>query len=80
MYSLGKVLDRNLFRVNQNYSDLFRYLYPSQCESFRTIPKNALYLVWWKTVENQSDLIWGINPNQVLNPNQSELKLIQMEF
>ena len=39
------------------YSDSFRYLYPSQCESFRTNPKNVLYLVWWKTVKNRSDLI-----------------------
>ena len=39
---LVKVSDWNLFRVNQNYSDSFRYPYPSQCESFRT---------------NQSDLI-----------------------
>ena len=55
--TLAKVLDWNLFRVNQNHSDSFRYLYPSQCESFRTNPKNVLYLIWWKTVKNQSDLI-----------------------
>ena len=36
---LAKVSDRNLFRANQNNSDSFRYLYPSQCESFRTNPK-----------------------------------------
>ena len=40
-----------------SHLELFRYLYPSQCESFRTNPKNALYLVWCKTVKNQSDLI-----------------------
>ena len=54
--TLTKVSNRNSFRVNQNYSDSFRYLYPSQCESFRTNPKNVLYLVWWKSVINQSDL------------------------
>ena len=30
---------------------------PSQCESFRTNPRNVLNLVWWKTVKNQSELI-----------------------
>ena len=47
------VSDWNLFRVNQNYSDSFRYLYPSQCESFRTNPENVLYLVSWKKVQNK---------------------------
>ena len=76
---LAKVSDWNWFR--------FRYLYPSQCESFRTNPKNVLYLVWWKTVKNQSDLIRLIprhesEPirNQVFNPHQSELESIQTEF
>ena len=76
---LSKVSDWNSFRVNQNYSDLFRYLYSSQCESFRINPRNALYLVWWKTVKNQSDLIRLIlrhqsEPirNQVFNPDQSK--------
>ena len=62
--SLAKVSDWNSFRVNQNYSDSFRYLYPSQCESFRTNSKNFLYLVWWKKVKNRSDLI-RINPRQL---------------
>ena len=31
--SQPKVSDRNSFWANQNYSDSFRYLYPSQCES-----------------------------------------------
>ena len=57
IFTLAKVSDCNSFRVNQNYSDSFRYLYPSQCESFRTNPKKVLYLIWWKTVKNQSDLI-----------------------
>ena len=57
MVALVKVSDWNSFRVNQNYSDSSRYLYPSQCESFRINPKSILYLVWWKTVKNQSDLI-----------------------
>ena len=69
--SLVKVLDWNLFRVNRNYSDPFRYLYPSQCESFQTDPKNVLYLVWWKTVKNQSDLIRLIPRHQ---SDQSETK------
>ena len=55
--SLQKISDRNLFQANQNYSNSFRYLYPSQCESFRINPKNVLYLVWWKMVKNRSDLI-----------------------
>ena len=62
--SLAKVSDWNSFWVNQNYADSFRYLYPSQCESFRTNPKNVLYLVWWKTVKNQSDLIRLIPKHQ----------------
>ena len=62
--SLAKVSDRNLFRANQNYSDSLRYLYPSQCESFRTNPKNVLYLVWWKTVKNLSNLM-RFNPRQL---------------
>ena len=73
--SLAKVSDRNSFRANQNYSNSFRYLYQSQCESFWTNPKNVLYLVWWKTVKNRSDLIRFNTSN---NPNESEpiLKII----
>ena len=56
-YIQAKVSNWNSLKVNQNYSDSFRYLYPSQSESFSTNPKNVLYLVWWKTVKNQSDLI-----------------------
>ena len=55
--TLAKVSDSNSLRVNQDCSDSFRYLYPNQCESFRTNPKNVLYFVWWKTVKNQSDSI-----------------------
>ena len=33
-----KVSNRNSFRANQNYSESFRYLYPSQCESIWTNP------------------------------------------
>ena len=54
---LAKVSNRNSFRANQNYSDSFRYLYPSKCESFGMNPENVLLLVWWKTVKNRSDLI-----------------------
>ena len=90
--TLAKVSDWNSFRVNQNYFDSFRYLYPSQCESFQTNPKNVLYLVWWKTVKNQSDLIrlnsetsiW-MNPNQSetrfsiqINPNESKVGIIRI--
>ena len=42
VYALAKVLDRNSFRANQNYYDSFQYLYPTQCESFRTNPKDVL--------------------------------------
>ena len=35
--ALAKVSDWNSFRVNQNYFDSFRYLYPSQCESSRNL-------------------------------------------
>ena len=59
-----KVSHWNSFRVNQNYSVSFRYFYSSQCESFRTNPKNVLYLVWWKTVKNQSALIQLIPRHQ----------------
>ena len=88
--SLAKLSDRYSFRVNQNYSDSFRYLYPRQSESFRTNQKNVLYLVWQKTLENQSDLIRlipRINPNesepirsQFFNPNESELGFIETEL
>ena len=69
--SLEKVSDWNSFRANQNYSDSFWYLYPSQCESFRTNPRNVLYLVWWKTVKNQSGLIRLIprHQSQWIRPN-----------
>ena len=40
-----------------NQSELFRYLYPSQCESFRNNSNYVLYFVWWKTIKSQSDLI-----------------------
>ena len=65
LISLAKVSNRYSFRANQNYSDSFRYLYPR--ESFQTNPKNFLYLVWWKTVKNQSGLI-RFNPQQQLEP------------
>ena len=39
---------------------------------FRIIPKNVLYLVRWKTVKSQSDLILGINPNASEPSLQSE--------
>ena len=55
--ALAKVSGWKSFLVNQNYSDSFRCPYPSQCESFRTNPKNVQYIVCWKTVKNQSDLI-----------------------
>ena len=85
--TLVKVSDRNLFRANQNYSNSFRYLYPSKYESFWTNPKNFLYLVWWKKIKNRSDQI-RFNPrqqsgwiqNQIFHPNRSELGLIQTEF
>ena len=74
--ALAKVSNWNSFRVNQNYSDSVRYLYPSQCESFRTNPKNVLNLVWLKTVKNKSDLIQLIPRHQSewirMNPNESE--------
>ena len=80
--TLAKVSGWNYFRANQNYSYSFRYLYPSQFESFWTNPKNILYIVWWKTVKNQSDLIRFIPrnqcewirtiQNQVFNQNLSE--------
>ena len=72
---MAKVSDWNSFRVYKSYSDSFRYLYPSQCESFQTNPKNVLYLVWWKTVKNQFDLIRLIPRHQsawiLTNPNPS---------
>ena len=71
---LPKVSDRNSFRLNQDYSDSFWYLYPSQCESFWTNPKNVLYLVWWKTVKNQSDLIRLISRSIGMKPNLFETK------
>ena len=65
--TLAKVSYRNLFQANQNYFDLFRYLYQSQSESFWTNSKNAFYLVWLKKRSKinpaQSDSIRGINPN-----------------
>ena len=61
--TLAKVSDKNLFWADQNHSDSFWYLYSNQCESFRTNSKNFLYLVWWKTVKNRSDLVRS-NPRQ----------------
>ena len=58
--ALAEVSDWNSFRVNQNYSDSFRYLYASQCESFQTI----VNLVWWKKVKNQTELIQLISRHQ----------------
>ena len=65
-------------------------MYPSQCESFRTNPKNVLYLVSWKMVKNRSDLIrfnprrqskWiRTNPKSSIQSDQSELGFIQTEF
>ena len=47
-------------------SKLFQAILESVFEPFRNDPKNILYLVWWKTVKNQSDLIQ-------FNRNESEL-------
>ena len=51
------LFDEKRSKINPTSSDSFRYLYPMQCELFRTNPRNFLYLVWWKTVKNQSDFI-----------------------
>ena len=78
---LAKVSDWNLFRVNQNYSDSFWYLYPSQSESFRTNPKNVLFLPWQKyRIEIHSESIRIIpifvsEPMRII-PNQSEKRFI----
>ena len=63
---------------NPNKSELFRNLFPNHSKSFRTNPKN-FYLVWWKSVKNQSDLIL-FNPNRILHLSQSKLELILTEF
>ena len=81
-WTLVKVSDRNSFRANQNSSDSFWYLYPSQCESFLTNPKNVLYLVWWETVKinpTYSDSIRCTNLNES-EPRFQLLGLIQTEF
>ena len=68
-----KVLDWNSIRVNQNYSDSFRYLYPRQCESFRTNP-------------NESEPIWNqvCKPDQSesirMNPGLEWFWLIRIGF
>ena len=55
---------KNCIEIN---SDSLQYLYSSQYESLRTNPKKILYLVWWVTVENQSDLI-RFNPRLQFEP------------
>ena len=77
--------------MNRNSSDsLGMNSYPILSEWFRNNPKNFLYLVWWKIVESQSDLI-RFNLNQSLlgftetgfsiriNPNHFDLRLIQID-
>ena len=44
----------------QTYSKQFQNLFPNHYESFRTNPKNVLYLIWWKMIKNQSDLTQGM--------------------
>ena len=59
MYSLAKVSDRSSFRLNQNYYDSFRYLYPNQSEtkfSIRISPSSD-----WSEPNFQSELI-RMNP------------------
>ena len=60
--ALSKVSDWNSFRVNQNYSDSFRYLYPSQCESFRSwIHSDWFWLkIWFGSIQNRIDWDWSV--------------------
>ena len=70
--SLAKVSDWNSFRVNQNYSDSFRYLYPSLCESFQTNPKKRFMFRLMKNGQKSIRLIprhrFEWIRNQVFNP------------
>ena len=45
--SLGESFESELIRTNQNYSESFWYLYPSQCESIRINRKKVFNLVSW---------------------------------
>ena len=54
---LAKDSDWYLIRGNQSFFELCRNMIPNHSESFRTNSKNVVYLDWWKTVQNQSDLI-----------------------
>ena len=64
---LAKVSDWNSFRINQNYSDSFRYLHPTRCESFRSNPKNQVFNPD-QSESNRSRIV----PNRIFNQNQSE--------
>ena len=63
---LIKLSDWNLFRTNQIYSDSFRNLYPGQSELTRINPRFFN--------PNQNSI--GMNLNKVLNPNESEVRMI----
>ena len=56
-----RVLDRNSFRDKQNYSESFRYLYPSQYEPIRKrfesrLFKNALKLVRLNPIQSETSI------------------------
>ena len=81
--SLTKVLDWNSFRTNQpisRHSGICFRIIPSNSEP---IWKNVFYLIWQKTVKNQSDSIQGINPNEFesirINRNHSDLGFIRID-
>ena len=68
--SLANISDCNLLRANQNYSDLFRYLYPSQCESFEPIRKTFCTSFDEKQAKmnrNSYDCL-GLNFNPIVSP------------
>ena len=51
MVALAKILDWNSFRANQDHSESYRHLYPSQWKSIPTNPKKVFNLISWKSLE-----------------------------
>ena len=69
-----------------NQSDLFRNLFPRQSELIRVNPKKVFNLVWYNSVWNQSVSIrvnprpWiRMNPDQSVNPNESEVGILRID-
>ena len=78
--ALGKILDWNSFRANLSYSGTCFRTIPNQFEKrfVSRLMKKGQKSIRLNLIHSEASI--RMNPNQVFNPNQSEIGLIQTEF